>query len=176
MKKIYLLIILFVVAGKAYSQTQVELFAGVGVTGVDVPTWYGGYVDDWGTMMGEAYVVIYPFHFDKISFGAEIGYQHFFWYTIPVFGYSWVYSYTAYAFRVMALVRANIKDNIYVEVGPGAFLFGDWVNLGAMAAAGYSIEISENLSVPIKIRTELLMDRDASSIVVGLNAGISYTF
>jgi len=174
MKKLFIVLILITLTGKAYTQTQVELYGGVGFTGVDVDAWYGGGVDDWFTMMGEAYAVAYPFHFGKISIGAEIGYQYFFWYTVPVFGYSWVYEYGVDAVRIMALIRTPIKKNGFAEIGPGAFIISDWVSPGIMASLGYRIQISDKLAVPIKFRTEFVAGDNF--VVVGLNGGISYSF
>ena len=174
MKKLLIVLILITLTGKVFTQTQVELYAGVGYTGVDVDAWYGGGVEDWFTMMGEAYVVAYPFHFGGISLGAEIGYQYFFWYTVPVFGYSWVYEYQVDAIRIMALLRTRIKNNGFAEIGPGAYIISDWVSPGIMASLGYRIQISEKLAVPIKFRTEFVAGDNL--IVVGLNGGISYSF
>ena len=174
MKKLFIVLILITLTGKAFTQTEVELFAGVGYTVVDIESWYGGGVEDWFTLGGEAYVVAYPFHFGNISVGAEIGYQYFFWYTVPVFGYSWVYEYQVDAIRIMALVRAQINKNMFAEIGPGVFIISDWVSPGLMASLGYRIQINEKIAVPIKLRTEFVAGDNL--FVVGLNGGISYSF
>jgi len=174
MKKLLIVLTVITFTGKLSAQTEVQIFAGVGVTGVDVESWYGGGVNDWGTMMAEAYAVAYPFHFGNISIGAEVGYQYFFWYTVPVFGYSWVYEYQVDAIRIMALMRARIKNNAFAELGPGAFIISDWVSPGIMASLGYGIQISEKIAVPIKLRTEFVAGDNL--FVVGLSGGISYSF
>ena len=69
MKKLFITMIFIILTGNLFSQTQVELSGGVGFTGVDVEKWYGGSVQDWFTMMGEAYVAAYPLHLDKVSIG-----------------------------------------------------------------------------------------------------------
>ena len=173
-KKLFIVLVFTTHTGTLFSQTQVEVFAGVGFTGVDVEKWYGGSVEDWFTMMGEAYVAAYPFHFGGLSLGAEIGYQYFFWYTVPVFGYSWVYEYEVDAIRIMPVVRTRIKDQAFAEFGPGAFIISDWVSFGIMASVGYEFQISEKLSVPVKFRAEYVAGDNMA--VIGLNGGISYSF
>jgi len=174
MKKLFIVLIFITLTGTLFSQTQVELYGGVGFTGVDVEKWYGGGVQDWFTMMGEGYVVAYPFHFKNVSVGAEIGNKYFFWYTVPAFGYSWVYEYEVDAIRIMALLRAPIKNNAFAEFGPGILFINDWVSPGIMAAVGYKIQINEKLAIPIKFRTEFVVGDNL--VVVGLNGGISYSF
>lgn len=175
MKKVCIALIFITLCVKGFSQTEVQFYGGVGFTGVDMYSWYGSEnVQDWFTMMGEGYAVAYPFHFGNISIGAELGYQYFFWYTVPVFGYSWVYEYEVDAVRIMVLLRTQLKNNLFAEVGPGAFIISDWVSPGVMASLGYKIQLNEKLSVPIKVRSEFVAGDNF--FVLGVNGGISYTF
>jgi hypothetical protein len=175
MKRIWLVLIFFLFCSEIFSQTEVQLNAGFSVTGLDMYRWYGSEnVQDWGTLGGEAYVVAYPFHFGKLSIGAELGYQYFLWYTVPVFGYSWVYEYQVDAVRIMVLFRTQLKNNLFAEVGPGAFIISDWVSPGIMATLGYRLQLNDRLAIPIKIRTEFVAGDNL--FVLGVNGGFSYTF
>ena len=74
----------------------------------------------------------------------------------------------------MALFRTRIKKNLFAEIGPGAFIFSDWVSPGIMAALGYRMQISEKIAIPIKFRTEFVAGDNF--FVAGINGGVSYSF
>ena len=160
---------------KAHGQITVELYGGVGYSGVDLEAWSQSDPNDWGQFMGEVYATAYPLHFGNISLGAEVGYQHFFWYTTPVPGYSWSYEYNVDAIRLLLLMRANLYENLFIEFGPGAFLFGEWTDYGLMASVGYRVDITEKIAIPVKLRTEIILDKDSNLYPVGLSFGVSYT-
>ena len=160
----------------AHGQIIVELYGGIGYSGVDLEAWSQSDPNDWGQIMSEVYATAYPLHFGNISIGAEFGYQYYFWYTTPVPNYSWSYEYNIDAIRLLVLMRVNFHDNIFAEFGPGAFMFGDWTDFGLMASIGYRIDITEHIAIPVKLRTEIILDRDANLYPVGLSAGVSYSF
>ena len=55
-------------------------------------------------------------------------------------------------------------------------MFGEWTDYGLMASIGYRIDITENLAIPVKLRTEIIFDKDANLYPVGLSFGVSYSF
>ena len=69
-----------------------------------------------------------------------------------------------------------VANHLFFEFGPGAFMFGDWTDYGIMAAFGYRIDVTENLAIPIKLRTEIIFDKDTNLYPVGLSFGVSYSF
>ena len=169
-------LIIMLAETRVHGQVNIELHGGIGYSGVDMEAWSGTEPEDWGQFMSEVYATVYPLKLGGISLGAEFGYQYFFWYTTDVPGYSWVYEYNVDAFRLMILMRANLLSNLFVELGPGAFMFGDWTDFGLTASAGYRIGLTEHIAIPVKLRTEIILDRDANLFPVGLSAGFSYTF
>jgi hypothetical protein len=173
MKNLLFTGILVVLCINLNGQIEVQAHLGTGFTGVDVESWYGGGVQDWGTLMGEAYATVYPFHKGGLSIGGEIGYQYFFWYTVPVFGYSWVYEYNVDAIRIMGLLRSKVGAFGFAEVGPGLFFISDWVSPGLMASLGYNLRLNENLKIPLKFRVEYVAGD--GFIALGLSGGVSFT-
>jgi len=176
MKKFVLIVfsILFLgllIPTRSSGQIDVELYAGIGYTGVDIVGWTYINPYDWNQGMGHVYAQAFPLNIGIISIGAEFGFQHFFWYER--------YNYTEEnvdAFRFMGIVRAYLTDKLYTELGPGAYRFGDWTDFGVMGAFGYKIGVTERLSIPIKLRAAIILDEDSNLYPVGLSAGLAYSF
>jgi hypothetical protein len=108
----------------------------------------------------------------KLQVGAEAGYEYYFWYSVPAVGYSWYYTYEPRAAHVSVVGRMDLGGNFFVDFGGGAYFFsGGYTNIGITGALGYMIKVSDKLSVPIKVRSTVILE-DPMLIPIGVSAGI----
>jgi hypothetical protein len=156
-------------------QITLEVNGGIGGTVVDVDAWSWGAADDWGQFLGEVSAAVIPLHFGKVSLGAEYCYHHLFWYSYRAPGYTYYIDVEIDASSLMAIVRTDITNNLFIDLGIGAFMFGDWTDFGMQAAVGYRIMLGEKLYIPVKLRTQIVLDEDANLYPVGLNFGVGYS-
>lgn len=159
------------------AQITLEANVGIGATGVDIDDWTYDNAYNWGLFMGTISAAIYPLKFNNISIGAEFNFHHFFWYSVK---YSYDYYNVEYdvevdAFGLMALVRSDITNKLFVDVGIGSYFFSEFKDFGMMASVGYKFELGEKLYIPLKFRAELVFDEDANLFPVGINIGLGYT-
>jgi hypothetical protein len=161
---------------ETYGQLSAELNAGAGYTGVNIDAWSPGNVAERGYLMGEASVALFPVRLGSVSLGAEFGYQHFFSYSHLVTGYGTYEEVQSDAFRLLAVVRIDLLSNLFADVGPGAFFFGDWTDAGVMASVGYMFNQGKTITFPVKLRTEVVIDKKAILYPVSLSVGVVYTF
>ena len=159
---------------QARAQIAIEANATIGVTGVDIEKWAYREPPDWGLILGEASLSVYPLKFGKFSLGADFAYHHFLWYSVQPSGYSYTYDVNVDAFSLGALVRADLGKGLFIEGGFGAYLFGEWTDWGASLAVGVKFPLGERLYVPVKFRSQIVFDVDTNLYPMGLSAGIGF--
>jgi len=160
----------------APAQTTVELNLGLGYSVVDVEKWYGASVYDWNQMLYHGNGQVYFARLGKLHIGAEAGYEYYFWYSVRAYPYSWFYTYEPRATHVSVVGRMELGRNFFLDIGGGAYFFSaGFTDIGVMGALGYMIKLSPKLSLPIKVRTTVILD-DPILLPVGVSAGILYRF
>ena len=180
MKTKLCILLLTILSSIGYSQKSAEITLGIGFSAVDVE----GIVDkdeianteatDWGQFNGGVSGQFFIPLTGNIGFGAELMFQHLFWYSIRApYGYYDIYrEYSINAFKISPLVRIGTTSAVSFDIGPEFnFLYG--LKLGAMASACYSISVSEKIEIPVKLRMEII-DYIEPIFPISLHAGIRY--
>jgi len=153
-----------------------EIEGGVGYTSVDAQEWSGttSDLDDWNTTAFLGSARLFFARAGKLRVGAEAGYSHFFWYTTSAAGYA--ITYRPHATRVGPVIRAALSPRIAADVGVAAYLFPDGGVAGANASLGYFIPAGRQLSVPVKLRADVVFASAATLASIGATIGLSYRF
>lgn len=153
-----------------------EIEGGVGYTSVDAQKWSETIspLNDWNTTayLGSARLLFT--RVGSLRVGAEAGYSHFFWYTTSAAGYA--ITYRPHATRVGPVIRAALTPRIAADLGVAAYLFPDGTVAGAHAALGYFIPAGRQLSVPLKLRADVVFAAVTTLASIGASVGLSYRF
>ena len=160
----------------ADSKFLLEIVGGIGTTVVDIDTWAGATALDWNTTN---YAVTGRLFFLKLGpsvrLGAEVGYQYLLWYTVPGLG-STPYTYPSSPTHFAGVIRLPLGRNLTFDAGAGAHLFGSsGTKVGILAALGYQVRLSPAVSLPIQLRSDIILT-DPSVFPVALNAGLGVRF
>ena len=159
-------------------QNMLVVNGGIGYTSVDINNWSGySTLNDWEELMFQGYAQYYFHELRRINIGVEAGYQYFFWYVYEYEYYDGYYSYYKYnveCWRIMALARTDIGTKLFTEFGLGLYMFDGFTDLGITGSLGYEIEINEQLSVPLKLRTTMVFHGKANLAVLGMSIGLAY--
>lgn len=153
-----------------------EIEGGVGYTSVDAQKWSETIsdLDDWNTTAYFGGARVFFARAGSLRVGAEAGYTHFFWYTTPGAGYG--ITYRPHATRVGPVVRAALTPRIAADVGVAAYMFPDGTVAGANASLGYFIPAGRRLSVPVKLRADVVFASVTTVASIGATVGLSYRF
>jgi len=153
-----------------------EIEGGVGYTSVDAQKWSETIsdLDDWNTTAYFGGARLFFTRAGGLRVGAEAGYSHFFWYTTSAAGYA--ITYRPHATRVGPVIRAALGPRIAADVGVAAYLFPDGGVAGANASLGYFIPAGRQLSVPVKLRADVVFASAATLASIGATIGLSYRF
>lgn len=166
--------ILTATAAPVSAQGSIEFYGDLGFSGTDVEGWAQTSVLDWNQTMSGAHAQLFFLERDRFRVGAEIGYQYLLWYQIRSSGFTVDRNVDAY--RAMAVLRTSLTPAIFGEATAGFYLFGDFMDLAIGAAVGGNIPVSEQWSIPVKLRVNTIFDEDANIIPIGLAVGASYNF
>lgn len=152
-----------------------EIEGGVGYTSVDAQKWSETIspLDDWNTTGYFGSARLFFTRFGTLRVGAEAGYSHFFWYTTSAAGYA--ITYRPHATRVGPVIRAALTPRIAADIGVAAYLFPDGGVAGANASLGYFLPAGRQLSVPVKLRADVVASQ-ATLVSIGATVGLSYRF
>lgn len=174
MKKISSTFLLIFSTLTIHAQISLEAYATVGYSAMDVEKWFEQSLEDWGQVAYGGYVQgIYDLN-DQLALGAEVGHLEFFWLTRRnPFG-SGVQEFHFSATRVMLLGRYKFGEYGFLEGGLGNNSFDGFSVFTAAIGAGYKIPISDQLSIPLKFRTDFLTGEGITPIT--LSFGVSYLF
>ena len=168
---------MLIAAAPAQAQVTLEAHAGLGYTSVNVDNWAGSSLNDWRQTAYVGYVQAFLLTSKKLSLGAELGNEYFFWYNVAIpFGSSTILSdRNVKASRVMAVVRLQGAGKIFGEAALGAHLFDGFTDGGAAAAIGYMLGAGgEKLSIPLKIRADFVNDPDVKMTTITATVGLSF--
>jgi hypothetical protein len=153
-----------------------EIEGGAGYTSVDVQAWSETIsdLDDWNTTGYFGGARLFFTRVDGLRVGAEAGYSHFFWYSTSAAGYS--ITYRPHATRVGPVVRAALTPRIAADIGVAAYMFPDGTVAGANASLGYFIPVGRQLSVPVKVRADVVFASVTTVASIGATVGLSYRY
>jgi len=161
----------------AAAQNSVEINFGLGYSVVNVERWADDDPWDWNQMLYQGNGQVYFARLGSLQVGAEAGYEYYFWYTLRYSSGSYYYyrTYEPHATHFSAVARLKLGGKLFFDFGAGAYIFSGWTDFGAMGELGYMIKVSPKLSVPIKVRTTVILDNPIL-IPVSVSAGLLYHF
>ncbi len=165
----------FGLAAPMLAQGIIEADIGVGYSAVNTTSWAGTTPWDWNQTSTTEYVQGFLAH-GTVALGAELGYQNFFRYTVQYTGggFPAYYTYGVHAWRLMALARFGQAHGIFADAGLGAEIFPGGTDAAVAGALGYMITAGKKLSVPIKVRGDLVLDKDAKLFPLTASVGLAY--
>lgn len=166
--------LVLLVPHQSEAQRSLEVYGGAGSTLVDAEKLAGIPLADWETFASGYSIQAFLVGNDFISVGAEYGYTYLLFYT-AVFGSIFIENEVE-ASRAMLMVRLNPGESLLIEGGVGAYFFDGTTDAAIGIGAGYKFTLNENLSVPIKLRTDLVFTENTLTVPLTLNAGLAYSF
>ncbi|MEM9998113.1 MAG: hypothetical protein AAF809_10475 [Bacteroidota bacterium] len=171
-----LLSLVLIMPFAARAQVTIEVHGGVGYTAVDVDGWSQGTAVNWDQFAVPVYAQLFALQVGAAQLGLEVGYDYFFYYEvrIPDPFFTVIRGRDVEATRVHAVARLPVGGRAFVEAGAGPYFFDGFTNLGATLAVGLPIGLTPRLALPIKLRTGLVLDEDASLVPLSLSVGLSY--
>lgn len=172
-RKVFLTLIISLYSSSlTFSQLSIEAYSTVGYSSMDVEKWFGQSLEDWGQVVYGGYVQGFYSLSDELAMGAEVGYVEYFWLTRRnPFG-SGIQEFHFSASRIFLLGRYHFSDNGFIEGGLGNNFFDGFSVFTVAIAAGYKIPVSDQLFIPLKIRTDFLSGESITPIT--LSFGVSY--
>lgn len=156
-----------------WAQNAYEADVGVGYTSVNRAGWLGYSPTEWNETDIPGDVQAFLLHVGPVALGAEVGYQRFFWYLEPN-GYGGYRGADISAWHVSALARIGLAYGLFAETGAGIQFFPGGTDASVTGSLGYMITVSKNFLVPIKLRADLVLDKDANMLPFGLTVGLAY--
>ena len=182
MKNILYILLFFIYTINVFSQRNAELTVSIGGSVVDID----GIVEideikntdteDWGTFSGGVSGQVFPLSAGDWSFGGELMFQHLFWYSVhvPYGTYGLYREYTINTFKFTPIIRYYFTSNIATDIGLEINTMHG-TSLGGTISSNYYIPVSDNFSIPIKLRIEVI-DYIKPILTVTLNGGLRYNF
>ncbi len=157
---------------------QIGLNAIAGVTVVDVEKAMETVLEDWDQFSYGGFVYgFYPVR-DGISIGGEIGFHRlYYWEERYGTAYGTYYRWGDISTVFLGPSVKLQKNNFYVQPGIDLRIFtnGSGVVPGILFGAGYEILLTENLTLPVGIRADVIFG-SATPIPLNASIGIAYTF
>jgi hypothetical protein len=153
-----------------------EVEGGAGYTSVDAQKWSETItpLEDWNTTAYLGGARLFFARAGSLRLGAEAGYNYFFWYTTTGAGYG--ITYEPHATRVGPVVRASLSPRVAADAGVAAYIFPDGTVLGANAAVGYFIPAGPRLSIPVRVRADVVFASVTMVASVTGTVGLSYRY
>lgn len=174
MKKLAYTFLLIFSTMIAQAQVSLEAYGTVGYSAMDVEKWFEQTLEDWGQVAYGGYVQGFYQINDEFSIGAEVGFLEYFWLTRPSPFSSGLQELHFSATRLMVLARYGFAENAFLEGGLGNNSFDGFSVFTAGLGVGYKIPVSDQLSIPLKLRTDFLTGEGITPIT--LSFGVSYLF
>lgn len=166
--------ILACTAVDAGAQRTIELVGGAGYTAVDLEAFYQGEVNDWGQAWYGGHLLVVPLDFGAVGVGAEVGWQYLAWFDYNSLGTTITRELSALS--VMAAVRVPLSDIFFSELTAGVFMFDEFTDPAVGAALGGRIPMSAGWSIPVKVRTSIVMDEHTNFVPIALELGLGRTW
>ena len=159
-------------AAQGLALTDVEFEFGAGYSAVNAQAWLAGgaLVSDNRLASGGDGRVIF-FSTGPLRAGLEVGY-HYYWSYKAIFGSNGVIR-DVDADHVSLVGRVLPTPRLSFDIGAGVQFFDGFSDIGLQGAIRYAIPVSEHLSVPIGVRGDLILDRNATLFPVMLTAGFA---
>jgi len=176
MKKLTLFFIVILSFSSIYSQRSVEVYGFAGYSGVDAQEWAGtGFpLREYDQFASGYYLQVFPYANETFALGLEYGYSYLLYYNFR--NTFTTVERNVDATRLLGMIRLFPERKIILEGGLGWYFFEDFSDFSIALAGGYRIDINDMFAVPIKLRTNLIFDTDASIIQPGLDVGLAYKF
>ncbi len=178
MKNILITSIAILLTTNLFAQKSIEFTLAYGATAVDLDALVeedenpGTSVEEWSTEnIGFSGQFIFG-HSEKIGFGAELMYQHLYWYSVRVpYGSSNIYrEYSVSTLRLTPMVRVGLDKPLCLDVGL-SFNFMDPLRIGIMFSGNYYIPLNEQIDLPLKLRFDVL-NNIVLTTAISFNVGI----
>ncbi len=148
-----------------------EVLGVLGRTKVDIESWGGN-----GSMNEELFasgIVGRYFHpsAKRYQFGVELGWIYYFYYEVDFPPFTLYRDVSAT--HVGPVMRFPINEKTVVDVGVNLHMFEDFTDFGLSAGLSYKVPIKPELSLPVGVRTTIVLDSDAMLLVIGGTVGLS---
>ena len=171
---LFLLILQF--PDQTLGQRSIEVHVGIGYTSVGLEAWAGTNPIDWNQTMYQIDAQYFFSQFGNLSVRVKFGYQYFFWYEIiiPFGSTSLRRTREADANQLMAVSRYKFSDKLYADIGLGTNSFEGGTDIGLSGALGYRFQVNQELTIPVKFKTGLILDSDANLLPLGITIGFAY--
>jgi hypothetical protein len=178
MKRISIFV-LFIMPFIHCSSQKVEIsVSGIaGITLIDVESALDAQLEDWSTFSYGGYLLgMYRLN-NTFLVGIDAGYHRlYYWeeiYQASGYGnyYRWGDAATIHAGPIVELR----KNHAYLQAGGNLRIFTDESGTvpAIMAVAGYDIELSENISIPIGLRTDVVF---GSGVPISIDLSIGFKY
>lgn len=132
----------------------ISLLGGAGVTFVDLAKDLDitpGWLLDWNKFHWRAVLQgVYRFN-SRMGFGASFGFNSLYYYYWKAPYYTG-HEGTVNAWSVHALLEYRPTPRLFLQVGPGLFLYRASSAFGFFAALGADIPIARNIAIPVMVR------------------------
>lgn len=177
MKNLAIIILSVILITSGYSssaQFSLEAYGTVGYSAMDVEKWFEQTLDDWGQVaFGGYFQGIYQMN-DNLAIGGEVGYLEYFWLTRPHPFSTGFQELHFSATRIMLVARYIPAENSFLEAAVGNNSFDGFSVFTIGVGAGYKIPVSDQLHIPLKLRTDFLTGENITPVT--LSFGVSYLF
>ena len=158
----------------AQAQPSIEVYGFLGHTGVDEEAWAGNTLREYEKFTSGYYLQVFPYSNDLFGIGVEYGYSYLLYYAFSD-GVNNI-ERNVDATRFLAVFRLFPKKKLFFEGGLGYYFFDGFSDFTVALAAGYQVKITDNFSIPLKFRNNLIFDTDANIFQPGLDVGVAYRF
>lgn len=158
----------------AAAQRTIEITGGAGYTSVDLEAFHEDELEDWGMPWYGGHALIVPFEVAGVGVGLEAGWQYLAWFDYNSLGTTVTRELSATS--VMGVARVPFTRTFFSEFRAGVFMFDEFTDPAIGAALGGRIPISAQWSIPVKLRTDLVLDEDTNFVPIALELGGAYEF
>ena len=178
MKNILITSIAILLTANLLAQKSIEFTLAYGITAVDLEALVeedeveGTTVEEWDVgNIGFSGQFVFAYS-EKVGFGAELMYQHLYWYSVRVpYGSTAIYrEYSVSTLRFTPMVRFGVDQPMCLDAGL-SFNFMDPLRIGLMLSGNYYIPLNDDIDLPLKFRIDII-NNIVLTMPISLNAGI----
>ncbi|MEQ9403381.1 MAG: hypothetical protein RIM99_07350 [Cyclobacteriaceae bacterium] len=177
MKRLIIFLPALFILSLSCAQNQLDITIGAGYTAVDLDALIekdevsGTSLLDWDQFNIGFSAQYFFLATNSFQLGAEIMYQHQYWYRVLVpFGSTPIdREYTVTTTRITPVFRFG-EGNFAFDVGP-EFNFSDGLQLGLMLSANQYIPINDKIDIPVKGRIDII-NGIVLTVPISINTGV----